>query len=543
MPTQWIGPPRKDGRRKVPTLGPQLVDWAETMLCHGPGDLVGQPLELDFEFRQFISDCYRVHIGSGLRYVRRAFLSRPKGRAKSELAAIIAAAEGCGPVRFDHWAKAGEESWWGYEYRRGEPVGRPVTSPEILCAATEESQAGNTYDNLLVMLPHAAGLFPQRFVGLDVGLTRVNLPGRGSIEPINAEASSKDGGKSTWVCFDETHLYNSPRLRALHKTIGRNLGKRKLAEPWRLETSTMYRPGEDSVAEATHRFAESILAGERIDYGLLFDHREGTDSFDWDNDEELREALIEAFGDAAVWQDFDRKIADIREPDSDESESRRYWLNQVKSPSDQCVDPEQLRAAFDADLRLEDGDAIAVGFDGARRHDATALMICRMTDGAVFTFDVWEPPPHLEGQPHEIDPQDVDDSVDALMKRFDVVRFYGDPPYWQDKLDQWSGTYSKVVYEWWTNRPKAMHYAWERFQDALANGELRHDGDERFVRHCLNATKNVSRLGYVRPSKRSRDSGRKIDAYMAAILAVEARADAVADGWQPKKRKKTYSYS
>ena len=37
--------------------------------------------------------------------MRRAVYSRPKGRAKTELAAFIACAEALGPVRFAGWGK------------------------------------------------------------------------------------------------------------------------------------------------------------------------------------------------------------------------------------------------------------------------------------------------------------------------------------------------------------------------------------------------------------------------------------------------------
>src|SRR5919199_6494840 len=122
------------------SLGFQLVSWIEHFLVHGPGDIEGQEIELDDEFAALIVRAYALR-PDGSRKVRRGVISRPKGRAKSELAAMIACAEGIGPVRFDHFAEAGEVSAWGYEYEEGEPVGAPVTRPEVLCFATELGQA------------------------------------------------------------------------------------------------------------------------------------------------------------------------------------------------------------------------------------------------------------------------------------------------------------------------------------------------------------------------------------------------------------------
>src|SRR5579859_1845752 len=127
-----------------PTLGPIVCDWLETYLCHGPGDVQGEPLILDDEYRSFIWKAYELwpsdHVLAGRRVYQRAFLSRPKGRAKSELAGAVACAEALAPVRFDGWDA------------RGLPVGRPVVSPVVKCYATEETQAGNTFENCYYML-------------------------------------------------------------------------------------------------------------------------------------------------------------------------------------------------------------------------------------------------------------------------------------------------------------------------------------------------------------------------------------------------------
>ncbi|HEV8065631.1 MAG TPA: hypothetical protein VGP46_12390, partial [Acidimicrobiales bacterium] len=253
-------PPARQRRQKSelpPTLGPLVCDWIETYLCHGPGDIQGEPIELDDEFRSFIWRAYELypvgHPNEGRRIFRRAVFSRPKGRAKSELAGMISCAESLAPVRFDGWDA------------RGEPVGRPITAPVIRCFATEEGQAGNTFDNCLYMMEN--GAVYDEYGGIDPGITRINLPDGGSIISTSSSATSKDGGKDTFDVFDETHLWTLPRLKSLHATVTRNLIKRKIADGWALETTTMFCPGEDSVAEETHKSARDLTA-------VLFDHRQ-----------------------------------------------------------------------------------------------------------------------------------------------------------------------------------------------------------------------------------------------------------------------------
>lgn len=310
------------------SLGFAGIDWIEHFLVHGPGDVQGKPIELDDEFAAFILKAYEVD-AHGRRKVRRAFLSRAKGRSKSGLAAMLVCFEALGPARFDHWAEAGEVSDWGYEYEAGEPVGRPLTYAEVLNVATEEGQAGNTYDAVYFML-HPDTCSPEfltEYGKLDVGLTRVNLPDRrGFIEPVTSADTSKDGGKSTFIVADETHLWIVGRLKRLHGIMTRNLLKRKIASGWMLETSTMYAEGEGSVAEGTHAYAKR--AGDKT---LLFDHRQASMKWDLGKRAERLKALREAYGPAAEWMNLEAIADSWDDPQTSEADFRRYWLNQPVS--------------------------------------------------------------------------------------------------------------------------------------------------------------------------------------------------------------------
>lgn len=325
------------------TLGWSAIDWIEHYLVHGPGDVQGQPIELDDELAAFALKAYALD-EVGRRRVRRAFLSRAKGRNKSGFAAMVECFEALGPCRFDHWAKAGEVSDWGYEYAEGEPVGAPLGYVEILNVATEEGQAGNTYDAVHYML-HPDTCSPELradYGRLDVGLTRINLPNkRGFIEPVTASNESKDGGKSTFIVADETHLWIPPaagkfKLGKMHQTMVRNLLKRKVASGWMLETSTMYAEGEQSVAEGTHSYATQLAKAGRRDGKLLFDHRQASDGYDLTKRRERLKALREAYGPAAAWMDLE-EIADYwDDPQATHEEFERFFLNRpvplVKPP-------------------------------------------------------------------------------------------------------------------------------------------------------------------------------------------------------------------
>ena len=64
------------------SLGFAVVDWIETFLVHGPGDIEGEAIRLDDEFAKFVVKSYEVD-AAGKKKIRRSVISRPKGRAKS----------------------------------------------------------------------------------------------------------------------------------------------------------------------------------------------------------------------------------------------------------------------------------------------------------------------------------------------------------------------------------------------------------------------------------------------------------------------------
>ncbi|MFH8752948.1 terminase [Streptomyces rimosus] len=521
------------------SLGFTAIEWIETYLCHGPGDIQGEPLVIDDEMAAFIVRAYRLDAVTGRRRVNRAFLSRPKGRAKSELAGALVCFEALGPCRFDGWDA------------EGEPVGRPMVYPFIRCLATEENQAGNTYDNVTVMLDHLSEHFGDEFPGLDLGRSaqtssRVYIEGGGEIVPSTSSGAAKDGGKESFAVFDETHLYVLPETRAMHKTVRRNLVKRKSAEPWGLETSTMYAVGENSVAEATHEYAKAVKAGRTRDGGLLFDHREAPHVEDLHDDAQLMPALKHVYGDAAGWMDLERIAADIREPDTDPADARRYFLNQPGTASARAFDKGRWAELARPDFVAPDGDAITVGFDGARWRDATGLVATHLETGHQWPLGLWEAPPNKrEAEQWEAPEREVTDRLANAFSTWRVVRVYADPPWWEETIAAWQGRWGeKVITEWWTHRDRAMAFALRAYKTAQTAGELSHDGHEGFARHIAQAVKRDARArdDQGKPmwtiQKDRHDSPRKIDAAMAGCLSWEARRDAIAAG-QGRPRKKS----
>lgn len=518
-----------------PTLGPQVVEWIERHLCHGPGDVQGDPFVIDDEEWALICDLYRLyppgHARAGRRVVSRALYSRSKGRRKSELAGALVCLEALGPSRFWKWGGDG-------------PLTRRVSAPFIRCLATEEGQTGNTYDNVRVMLEHACERFPGKFAGVDIGLTRTFVPD-GEIRPSTASSASKDGGKETFAVADEEHLYVLSEPKQMHRTVSRNLVKRKQAEPWLLGTTTMYRRGQGSTAEAAFDAAQAVLDGRAKHAGLYLNHRQGNDVADWSDDAAVLAALREAYGVASDWMDLERIVSEeIRSPDVEEADSRRYFNNQAWDPAEQAFDLERWDELA-TDAEIVPGALVTLGFDGAQFHDATGLVATEVATGHQQVLGVWECPPDA-ADGWQVDLELVDRCVADAFDRFEVWRMYADPPYWQGPLSDWQGRYGdKIVVEWWTHRNRPMVFALQAYATAQRAGDLTHDGDKAYRRHIGNARRSETRirdeatgrlLWTIR--KDHPKSPRKIDLAMAGCLSWEARRDALAAGAKTRRRKR-----
>lgn len=559
MPRQRVVASTHDRSR---SLGWLAVAWMEHLVVHGPGDVQGQPVRHGDEYTGFLVDCYALG-EDGRRLYDAGFISRPKGCDKSGLGGRVVLFEALGPARVLRedpsdpssppvLAQGGEvyEDPWGlgfrYVYQSGEPMGRPVSVPFIRCMATEEEQTGNVYDTVYFNLTEGplAGAMARRD---DAGLTRVLLPGGGEITPSTAASSSKDGGKETFVDFDETHLYDKPELRRMYATVTRNLRKRKkIAETWYLETTTMYEAGAQSVAESTYKLAVLISEGKTKRERLLLDHRWGEIApEDMADEAKLAEALTDAYGDALEWNHLPGLIDQVLDPRADVADSSRYFLNSHTSAENAWVQGHEWSGRADATKVVADRDVVTLGFDGSRRRsrgvaDATALVGCRVSDGHVFELGVWEQPRGAAGKAWEAPVAQVLAAVDEAFARFTVVGFYADPAKWESHVAAWEAKHGGRLQvkasrehpvEWWMTggRSGMTVRALEKLRSAVIDAEMTHDGASALTRHVLAARCVYTRSG-IQIAKEHPDSENKIDAAVAAVLAWQARLDAVAAG-------------
>lgn len=497
----WRGP---EYEGDFPSLGWDLLDWFETYLIVPSGKAYGQPLKLTDEQATFVVRYYAVSPTTGRRVYRRGAIRRAKGWGKSPLLAAIGAAELCGPVGFDGWDSDGE------------PVGAPHPSPWVQIAACSEDQTGNTYSALYEMLRESPALDEFK---VDLGLTRVFLADRpGRLEPVTSSAGSREGQLVTFAVLDETHLWlPNNGGRRLAATIRRNVAKMNGGT---VETTNAFVPGENSVAEDTHRAADK---GQR---GLLYDANEAPWVEDLTDRDRLREALPAAYGDAAAWIDFERIIDEIQDPATDPADARRYYLNQLVARDAAAVDPHRWDELANPERVVAPDERIGVGFDGSNSDDSTAFIGCT-ADGHLFQIAAWEKP--LGAHRDWLVPRlEVAATLGEFWETWNVGRMLCDQYQWQSEIAQWAARFGEErVLLFDTNVVKRMALACDRFSTAIREGSLTHDGSDLLRRHVLAMKRDKARLSGDDTDGRTlylfkKADTRKIDAGIAAVLALEA---------------------
>lgn len=433
-------------------------------------------------------------------------------------------------------------------------MGRHIDGPFVRILATEENQTGNTYRTVKYNLTEEACPLSE-IPGLDVGKWAAFLPNGGEIRASTASAASKDGGLETAAIADETHLYDTAELKEMRDVIVANLWKRQQgAGTLLLETTTMFAPGDNSAAEQTFLEAEAIESGKKATSQvgrLYYDHRWG-DCPDLSNEEMLRKAIRDAYGDALAWMHEDSLVAKVYDTRTNPARIRRFMLNAQTASMDAWLAPHEIDACGDPTKRLNHGDVIVLGGDGSIRDDSTAIVACRLDDGHMELIGVWEKPDGADGDGWQVDREAVDACVAQAMRDYDVIGFFCDPPGWADYLDRWSNEFGENMQvqatrhrplEWWTNRPTAMVQALERFHDAVLERRMTFTpaedrvGEQKerariFRTHMVNTRRNPTRAG-LQVRKEYPKSPKKIDSCIAAVLAWECRNDAIAGGAGP----------
>lgn len=511
------------------SLGFGVIDWCEEYIRQPDGPDAGTPFVFTREQQRFVVWWYAI-TPEGRWLHNRGVLRRPKGWGKTPLVAALALAELCGPTRFDHLDPDAA----------GGAVGRPTAAAWVQLAGVSEKATQITMSMVLGMCAESPIVDDY---GLDLGLTRIYTAAGGKLEPITASAPTSEGARPTFIVQDETHHWTHARGgHDLDRVNRRNLGKSRNGSARMLETTNAHAVGEDSVAERSYGAYLAMTEGRSLGGALLYDSCEAPPEVDMADHASLMAGLGAAYGDS-TWVDKQRLIEEIWDPSTPPEDSRRFYLNQIAAATDSWLTDPEWSARTNATRVVDATTPITLGFDGSRSRkrsvtDATALVGCTVPDGHVFEIGVWEQPPGARMGEWRVPVEQVEAAVRHAFDRYNVVGFYADPAKWETYVAEWEAKYNSRLLvratvhhpvEWWTNRLRQMIAALEAFHGAVVDGEMSHDGSWALTRHILNARRRPTTAGVV-IAKEHPESDKKIDCAIAAVLAWQARVDALAKG-------------
>lgn len=497
------------------SLGPMVRAWIEDHCVVPDGPRMGERFVLTDEMALFVDDFYTLDVPKQQWvFPRGGQLIRPQKWGKGPFSAALICAEAAGPV-LPVW-------------ENGQLVGgRPWDTPWIQVTAVSEDQTANVFRALLPMIQLSPSLDMEI---ADTGLTRVNLPGGGFIEPVTASARSRLGQRITFVVQDETHSWvqtnGGVQLADNQRRNLAGMGGRFL------ETTNAFDPAENSVAQKTFEAKSSAT--------LIDDAEPPAGSVR--NYEKRRRVLRAVYGDSLKekggWVDLDRIDLEIEALlEHDPAQAERFFLNRKMASEGAAFDFEQWKSLVRAKYTPPGDAVITIGIDGARHDDALAIVACEVKTGFVWPLDIIE-------RPEDADEDYVHDTErarqvvrDAFQRWPAVWRVYADPQHIADLLVGWANEFGdQRVVKWETYRPRPIAWAVRNFETAISRGELSHPADEVLDRHIGNARRR--KLTVLDDKERqmhtlSKDgvkSPRKIDGAMAAVLAWEARADCIKAG-------------
>ena len=509
------------------TLGWGVLNWWASYVKTPGGEHAGEAFMPTLEQARWVLWWYAVD-NKGRYCYRNGVLRRLKGWGKDPLAAALALVELCGPVAFA-----------GFDLK-GEPLGKARHAAWVQIVAVSQEQTKNTMSLFPVMV--SAKL--KEDYNLEVNKTIIYSEAGGRIESVTSSPHSMEGNRPTLVIRNETQWWvDSVAGHELAGVIEGNVTKIQGART--LSICNAHIPGEDSVAERDYDAWQAVQSGDAVDVGTLYDALEApadTPVSEIPSEKEdpegylagvqkLREGILIARGDS-VWLPVDAIVESVLDVKNPVTESRRKFLNQVNASEDSWIAPYEWDAVAVPEAGLSKGDKITLGFDGSKSNDWTALVACRVEDGCLFLIKAWNPAKYPNEQ---VPREDVDATVRSCFERFDVVAFRADVKEFEAYVDQWSRDFKKrmkvnaspaspIAFDMRGNQ-KRFALDCERFLDSVLEQELSHNGDVTLRQHVLHARRHPTIYDAVSIRKASKDSSKKIDAAVCAVLAFGGRQD------------------
>lgn len=402
---------------------------------------------------------------------RQALLSLPRGNGKTGLAAVLAL-----------YALFADE----------------IDAPQVLVVASNEQTALHVYKAARRMIELNPELESRAHVYKDRIVTPQN---GGEFYALPATVAALQGWDPTLMIVDELHVVDRDVWEAVTSASG------KRAESLTLAIST------PSDSQESVMFDLVAYGRKQADPAFVFREWAAPDGCAVD-DEAAWHVANPALGDFLSIDALRATQATTRE-----AAFRRYRLGQWVGSQDSWL-PFGVWDKRAVHRELVPGERVVLGFDGSASGDSTALIACTL-DGFITPINVWHNPKELGWR---VPRGEVTAAVDTAFATFDVVELAADPWGWRSELEDWSKRHGeRKVVEYNTGFRNRMGPATDRLYAAVMDGSMSHDGDKTLSLHVAQTVAVQTAIGAI-VSKDKRNSPRKIDAAVAAIVAWDRAA-------------------
>lgn len=518
------------------SIGPQIIAWAEGRAVD-PDSPVGEtmpglidpqtggPWRYTAGQKRFVILWYS-YTPAGRWVYRRGAKRGAKGTGKDPFGASFCNAELIGPSQL-------------VEAEGGGYVGVRHTMPLVQIASNSEAQSKDVLRVANAQLSRDA----REYYDLDCGETRTIIRGGGGrTEVLTASEASAEGDPATFIFLNETH--HMTQTSGGHKVAAvarRNVGKSPATLQARMIDGTnAHVSGSDSVGERTYLAWRSQVEGKAPRRDILYDSIEAPPDVDLFDEDSRAAGLRAAYADAP-WADLERLAAEAVDPETSVADLIRYYLNGLAAAEDAWIDPRKFDALA-RNVKIDEGEQIAMFLDCSKSHDATGLVGCRLSDGHVFTLGMWRAPPGKRGEGWLAPRDEVDGAVRHAFTTYKVEWFGVDPSpakddeteslYWMPTIDGWHRDFHRKLKVWATGGSRIGHSvlfdmriktlggaernrqftqaAMQTREDINDLGTLTWDGDARLQRHTHDAKQRSNPWG-VSLGKITRDSDKLID--------------------------------
>lgn len=381
---------------------------------------------------------------------------------------------------------------------------------EVYSVAAEKEQARIVFQDAKRMIEASPELTEMTKLYRDA----IEMPATGSVyRVLSAEAYSKEGLNPSATIFDELHAQPT---RELFDVMSLAMGARgNLATLIAITTAGVRTDssGQDSICFSLYQYGQRVARGEVDDPSFFMAWWEAPAESDH-RDPETWKLANPGFGDICDADDFASAVMRTPEP-----EFRTKRCNQWVSSAISWL-PTGTWDSCEAELDLTDLDYV-IGFDGSFSGDSTVLVGATLEDEPqVFLIKAWEKDTNIHDDTWRVDILEVENTIrDFVRDNPRVKEIVCDPYRWQRSMEILAEEGYPIV-EYPSTNARRMVPACAKFFDAVVEKRLKHDGNPLLARHLSNAVIKVDNLG-PRIVKENRNSSRRIDAAVAAVIAVD----------------------